>query len=149
MEPTRQHHAAFAVAGPSVRTTNQEERDLGTARIPGLWARFFGEGVMFATPQRDPADAHNYGVYSGYESDAEGAFDVTAGVAVTGGATLQIEASDYLVFPANGALPQAVIDGWTRVWHHFEAHPDIQRSYRCDFEAYTNPTEAAIWISLK
>lgn len=149
MEPTRQHHAAFAVAGPSVRTTNREELDLATRRIPGLWARFFGEGVMFATPQRDTADARNYGVYSSYESDANGAFDVTAGVAVTGDATVQIEAGDYLVFPAIGPLPQAVIDGWAQVWQYFEAHPDLQRSYRSDFEAYTSPTEAEIWISLK
>lgn len=149
MEPTRQYQTAFAVAGPSARTTNREETSTAGGRIPGLWARFFSGGVMFATPQRDPADPRNYGVYSGYESDVHGAFDVTVGVAVTAGANVQIEAGDYLVFPANGPMPKAVLDAWIRVWAYFEAHPEVKRSYRSDFEAYAGPTEAAVHIGVE
>ena len=123
MEPQRRHHAAFAIAGPSVRTTNREESSPATGRIPGLWARFFGENVMGRTAHRDPADPCNYGVYSAYESDAHGAFDVTAGVAVAQGGAVHVEAGDYLVFPAHGPMPQAVLGAWMAVWQYFEAHP--------------------------
>ncbi|MDM0058734.1 GyrI-like domain-containing protein [Variovorax fucosicus] len=149
MEPIRQYQNAFAVAGLSVRTTNREEIVPGSGRIPGLWARFFGENVMGRTPHRDTADLRNFGVYSGYESDAHGAFDVTAGVAVTEGATVQVEAGDYLVFNASGVMPQAVLDAWAQVWQYFEAHPEVKRRYRSDFEAYTSPVSAVVCIGVE
>lgn len=142
MQPTRQHQAALNIADLGVRTTNQEEANPATGRIPALWGRFFGENLMGTTPHRDPADLRNFGVCSGYESDAQGAFDVTAGVAVTAGATVQIEAGDYLVFDDSGPMPQAVVAAWMQVWQYFEAHPEVKRSYRSDFEAYTSPVSA-------
>lgn len=148
MEPIRQRQEAFDVAGPSVRTTNGEESNPATGRIPALWGRFFGEDVMGGTPDRDPADLRNFGVYSSYASDAHGAFDVTAGVAVTSGGTVRIEAGDYLVFNASGPMPQAVLAAWTQVWQYFEAHPEIRRRYRTDFEAYTSPVAARVHIGV-
>ena len=149
MEPIRQYQAAIAVAGLEARTTNAEEMNPATARIAGLWARFFGENVMSLTPHRDSAELRNFGVYSGYESDASGAFDITAGVAVTQGETVVVEAGDYLVFSANGAMPQAVISAWVEVWQYFEAHPEVKRRYRSDFEAYTSPVTAAVHIGVE
>ncbi len=149
MKPIRQHQDAFAVAGPSVRTSNRQEADPATGRIPGVWAKFFGENVMGQTPHRDMADLRNFGVYSGYESDAQGAFDVTAGVAVTEGATVQIDAGDYMVFDAGGPMPHAVVQAWTKVWQYFEAHPEIRRRYVSDFEAYTSPVSAVICIGVE
>lgn len=102
---------------------------------------------MGQTPHRS-MDPRNFGVYSGYESDARGAFDVTAGVAVTQGATVDVEAGDYLVFPAEGPVPLSVLGAWQRVWQYFEAHPEIQRLYRTDFEAYSSPTKAAVYIGV-
>ncbi len=102
---------------------------------------------MRQTPHRS-IDPRNFGVYSGYESDARGAFDVTAGVAVTQGATVDVEAGDYLVFPAEGPVPLSVLGAWQRVWQYFEAHPEIQRLYRTDFEAYSSPTKAAVYIGV-
>jgi predicted transcriptional regulator YdeE len=78
MEPVRQHQDGFAVAGPCVRTTNRDEMDPATGRIPALWGRFFGEIVMDRTPHRDPDDLRNFGVYSTYESDAAGALSNAA-----------------------------------------------------------------------
>lgn len=52
MEPVRQHHSAFQVAGLTARTTNREENDPATARIGALWNRFFGEETYRATPHR-------------------------------------------------------------------------------------------------
>ncbi|MGP1682024.1 MAG: GyrI-like domain-containing protein [Giesbergeria sp.] len=147
MTPLRQHQDAFSVAGFATRTTNHAERDPQTALIAPLWGRFFAENVMGQTPNRS-TDLRNFGVYSGYESDAHGAYDVTLGVAVTQGATITIEAGDYLVFPADGPVPMSVISAWKCVWQYFEAHPEVQRRYRTDFEAYSSPTEAAVYIGV-
>lgn len=146
-EPIRRYHDAFAVAGLTVRTTNREESNPAAARIGGLWARFFGEGVM-ETPHRT-TDDRNFGVYSNYESDAHGAFDVTAGVAVSQSGTVQIPAGDYLVFTAHGEMPQGVLGAWERVWAYFAAHPGVRRRYRSDFEAYASPTDVTVWIGVE
>lgn len=147
MEPLRQHHGAFAVAGLTVRTTNREESDPKTARIGALWGRFLADPNLQKTPQRSD-HAHNYGIYANYESDAHGAFDVTAGVAVAQSGTVQVEAGDYLVWSGSGEMPQAVIGAWQRIWQYFEAHPEVRRRYLSDFEAYTSPTEVKIHIGV-
>ena len=147
MEPTRQHQNAFSVAGLTARTTNSAEGDPQTARIAPLWGRFFAEDLMGQTPHRS-ADPRNFGVYSGYESDASGAYDLTVGVAVTQGAAVTVEAGDYLVFPADGPVPFSVLAAWQRVWQYFDAHPEVRRRYRTDFEAYSSPSEAAVYIGV-
>ena len=148
MEPTHRHQDAFQVAGITVRTTNREENAPDTARIGALWRRFFGEQTYASTPHRT-SDTRIFSVYSAYESDAHGAFDVTAGVAVSGGAnSVAVEAGDYLVFTGQGEMPQMVIATWQRIWHYFETHPDVARSYRSDFEAYEGPDKVAIHIGV-
>lgn len=148
MEPIRQHHDAFRVAGLTERTTNREESTPATARLGALWSRFFGEQTYASTPHRN-GDTRIFGVYSAYESDANGAFDVTAGVAVTSGeGSVAIEAGDYLVFTGQGEMPQMVIATWQRIWQYFEAHPTIARRYRSDFEAYEGPDKVAIHIGV-
>ena len=148
MEPIRRHHDAFQVAGLTVRTTNRDENDPASARIGTLWNRFFGEETYRSTPGRT-GDARIFGAYSGYESDAHGAFDVTVGVAVAGSAgSVAIEAGDYLVFTCQGEMPQMVIAAWQRIWQYFEAHPEIARRYRSDFEAYEGPDKVAIHIGV-
>jgi len=148
MEPSRQHHDAFTVTGHTVRTTNREESDPATARIGGLWGRFFSDPALQGLPQRSD-HAHNYGVYSNYESDANGAFDVTAGVAVARDGPVKVEAGDYLVWSGNGPMPQAVLGAWQRIWDYFDAHPDVVRRYVSDFEAYTSPTDVKVWIGVE
>ncbi len=148
MEPLRLHHEAFHVAGLTVRTTNHDESDRATARLGKLWGRFFDEETYASTPHRS-GDKRIFGVYSNYESDAQGAFDVTAGVAVAPGAgCVAIEAGEYLVFSARGPMPQLVIGAWQRIWQYFEAHPEIVRRYRSDFEAYDGPDAVAIHIGI-
>ena len=148
MGPIRQHVDAFCVSGLTVRTTNREESVPATARLGALWGRFFGEEIYASTSNRT-ADMRIFGVYSAYESDAHGAFDVTAGVVVTDGkGSISIEAGDYLVFTGQGEMPQMVIATWQRIWQYFEAHPDVARSYRSDFEAYEGPDKVAIHIGV-
>ena len=110
--------AAFRVAGIAVRTTNAAEADPASARIGPLWDRFFSESWEHKLPPPG-ADGRVFGVYSGYASDQHGAFDVTAGVAapadhqaLQGATTVDIEAGTYLVFEAEGQMPQLVIDAW-------------------------------------
>ncbi|MBS0428205.1 MAG: GyrI-like domain-containing protein [Proteobacteria bacterium] len=146
-EPTREHVNAVEVAGPQVRTTNAEETNPATARIGGLWSRFFAEAVPARTEGRTD-DARNFGVYARYASDAHGAFDVIAGVAVREDGIVRVEGGDYLVFDARGEMPQAVMEGWSRIWQYFDAHPEVVRRYRSDFEAYTGPNDARIYIGV-
>ncbi|CAN7542390.1 GyrI-like domain-containing protein [Variovorax sp. LjRoot84] len=147
MQPQLQRHDAFSIAGLTVRTTNREENDPQSARIGKLWTRFFDERA-YERPHRIN-DMRLYGVYSAYESDAHGAFDITTGVAVSDGpATVRIEAGDYLVFSGQGEMPQMVLAVWQSIWQYFEQHPEIKRTYRSDFEAYSGPDQVAIHIGV-
>lgn len=149
---------AFSVAGISVRTRNSEEMNPAIARLGGLWNRFFSQSWERKLPARGD-DGRIFGVYSGYESNEHGAFDVTAGVAVAepgrvrteavpGAACVDIEAGDYLVFTGEGEMPQMVIDTWVRIWHYFAENPQVQRRFSTDFEAYEGPDKVAIHIGV-
>ena len=148
MQPQQQRLEPFRVAGLTARTSNRDESDPEAARIGFLWNRFFGERVYEKTPHRID-DMRLYGVYSDYEADAHGAFDITTGVAVADGpASVRIEGGNYLVFSARGEMPRMVTELWDQIWAYFEAHPEIQRRYRSDFEAYSGPDEVAIHIGI-
>ncbi|WP_285415718.1 GyrI-like domain-containing protein [Pseudomonas sp. efr-133-TYG-5] len=151
MEVKHQHVDSFTVAGLRVRTTNATEHNAATAQIGAMWGQFFGKGLAQAIPGMRP-DSPVYGVYSAYESDAAGAFDVTAGVAVVDPPadfhTVRIERGDYLVFEASGPMPDTVIASWGFIWHYFQQNPQLQRRFATDFEAYTGPESVAIYIGI-
>lgn len=148
MQPTRQTLAQpIAIAGISVRTTNAAEFSPVTGKIAGLWGQFFSEGLFDSLPGKLP-DSPVYGVYSGYESDYMGAFDVTAGVASTQG-QLTLQAGDYLVFSATGPMPQTVLQTWGVVWQYFQSNPNAKRSYATDFEVYLSADNVAIHIGVQ
>ncbi|MFJ4193914.1 GyrI-like domain-containing protein [Pseudomonas sp. NPDC089534] len=152
MELKQLHVDGFTVAGLRVRTTNHAEHAGHTAKIGPMWGRFFQEGLAEAIPGR-LTESPVYGVYSAYESDASGAFDVTAGVAVADPRgdfeSVRVESGEYLVFEGQGALPDAVIATWGRIWRYFEANPQIKRRYATDFEAYTGPESVAVYIGVR
>lgn len=148
--------SAFSVAGIAVRTRNSEEMNPAIARLGGLWDRFFSQGWGRKLPSLAD-DARIFGVYSGYESNEHGAFDVTAGVAVAepslaqgvpGAACVDIQAGDYLVFTGQGEMPQMVVDTWVRIWRYFAQNPQVQRRFGTDFEAYEGPDQVAIHIGV-
>ena len=156
--PTRIQIPAFSVAGISVRTRNSDEANPAIARLGGLWNRFFSQSWERKLPARGD-DGRIFGVYSGYESNEQGAFDVTAGVAVAepeqadnqalpGAACVDIEPGDYLVFTGEGEMPQMVIDTWVRIWRYFAENPQAQRRFGTDFEAYEGPDKVAIHIGV-
>ncbi|KWT72763.1 MULTISPECIES: effector binding domain-containing protein [unclassified Variovorax] len=148
MQPQLQRHKGFNIAGLTVRTSNHTEQEEHSARIGKLWTRFFDERVYAMTPNR-VEDMRLYGVYSAYESDAHGPFDLTTGVAVSGGpSAVQVEAGDYLVFAGQGQMPQMVLSLWESIRQYFDQHPEIRRNYRSDFEAYSGPDQVAIHIGV-
>ncbi|MFJ3006641.1 GyrI-like domain-containing protein [Pseudomonas fluorescens] len=152
MDLKRQQIDAFTVAGLRVRTTNATEHQPETAKIGPMWGRFFGEELAETIPGKS-ANSAIYGVYSAYESDASGEFDVTAGVAVNAPTkdfeSVLIESGEYLVFEAQGTLPDAVISTWGKIWKFFEENPQIQRRYATDFEAYTGPESVSVCIGVR
>lgn len=151
MEVKQVYVAPFSVSGLKVRTRNSAELTAETAKIGPMWGRFFGEGLNEQIAPQQPA-APVYGVYSGYESDASGAFDVTAGMAVEepapGYETINIEEGRYLVFEGSGPMPDAVISAWQYIWNYFEANPQVQRRFATDFEAYNGPESVAVHIGI-
>lgn len=144
--------SGLTVQGLVVRTRNADEAQPSTARIGALWAEF---GQQIA-PRLAPG-ALTYGVYHHYESNADGMFDVLAGA---DGQSPSLEDSleltrvdiahgSYLVFEAHGALPQAVIEAWGRIWRYF-ANPECEhrRAYTTDFERYQAEGQIAIYIAV-
>jgi predicted transcriptional regulator YdeE len=148
MQPQIQRLEAFSVAGLTARTGNHAEGKLPVARIGMLWDRFFDERVYQTVPNRT-YDMRLYGVYSDYEAEANGAFAVTTGVAVSGGpSAVQIDGGDYLVFTGEGQMPQMALAVWQAIWQYFDEHPEVRRRYRSDFEAYSGPEQVAIHIGV-
>lgn len=159
MPPVFLRIPAFWVTGLAIRTCNQSEMNPATARIGSLWDQFFSQSWERQLPDAGH-DGRVYGVYSAYESDEHGAFDVTAGVAAApaseGGVAsgpgapcvVPVQAGPYLVFNGQGAMPQMVIDTWAQIWRYFADNPQVQRRFATDFEAYDGPEQVAIHIGI-
>jgi len=142
------------VVGLATRTTNADEADPSKARIGELWGRFttqnwaerLGQGVAFG-----PTIA----VYSAYESDVSGSYQILVGREIAGSSpvapplqVVDIPPGQYLVFSCTDPLPGAVIDGWRAVWAFFEQPDAPRRAYTTDFEAYLEPEHIEIWIAV-
>ena len=153
-QPQLKTMASFNVQGISIRTRNADEGDMATAKIPALWQQFYQAHALRQLGW--PHDAPGmYGVYSGYESDMNGLFDVTAAVPASDAPPaalrqLRIEGGDYLVFSGHGPMPQTVIEVWGQIWAYFsQATPEFLRRYTTDFEEYRGPEDVAIHIAVK
>ncbi|SIS07670.1 GyrI-like domain-containing protein [Pseudomonas sp. A214] len=142
----------FTVAGLQVHTRNADEQQPEMARIGPMWQQFFSEGLFDKIPARQ-SESFVYGVYSNYESDATGYFDVTAGVQVdatsAGYAAVDIEGGDYLMFSAKGPMPDCVIQTWGLIWAYFVDNPQTLRRFTTDFEVYSGPDSVAIYIGVQ
>ena len=139
---------SFVVNGFTARTTNQQEMDVEKARIPGLWRQFL------EVVEVDPSSAlKGYGVYSNYQSDWQGAYDITVGTdgdfTARERVSITIPAGTFLCFETTGSMPHAVLELWEQVWKFFQEEGAPQRTYQCDFEEYRSPDSAAIYISIE
>jgi predicted transcriptional regulator YdeE len=97
-------------------------------------------------------------VYTGYESDHQGAYSHLIACEVGNGdaaqphmTTLTIPESKYLVFTGNGELPDVVMQTWGAVWQYFERETRDKRAYTVDFERYDQrePSRVEIYIAVK
>ena len=152
MQPTITEVHPFTVSGISVRTINSDEAQPLTAKLPSLWGLFYNQGLAGKFPNKLD-DSSVYGVYSEYESDASGHYRTTAGVRVSKASadfdSIEIRGGQYLVFTANGAMPQIVVDTWVTIWSFFETSKDYRRCFTTDFEKYLGPNEVAIHIAVE
>lgn len=142
MEPQLTSSGEIKVIGLEVRTSNARESDPKTARIPGLWHRFFAEQVAEQIPNRTDSNTL-LAVYTKYESDHTGEYSLIVGGAVSsleqiaeGMAGVTIPGAKYLVFPVHGPMPQAVIEVWNSIWHYFSIPSPYRRAYTADLEVY-------------
>lgn len=144
-QPIVKYVEPFTVTGLSVRTQNSIESDQNTAQLPALWQKFMSNNP--------PTNKTVYGVYSDYESDVNGPYTVTAGLASKNElkelTSVNIKSGHYLMFKGQGEMPQAAIDTWKRVWNYFSAKSPYRRAFMTDFEAYSHDDEIAICIGIE
>ncbi len=138
---------SIKVTGLSVRTKNALEGDEATARIGGLWGRFFQEGHAARANGRA-----TYSVYSDYASDVNGEYTVVLGFeGEEGEAAAVISAGRYLLFESVGPSSEATIRGWQQVWSFFQQPGAPERAYTADFEEYGPrvPERVRIYVAVR
>lgn len=135
---------SFTVTGLIVRTQNSDEFNQETAKLPNLWGQFYA--------RNPPPNTTIFGVYSDYESDANGLYNVTVGTVNDNQSAelsaVKINSGNYLIFQGKGTMPLTVIETWKRVWDYFTEASPYQRCFVTDFEAYSNSDEVAIYIGV-
>lgn len=156
-QPERVLLEPFFVAGITARTCNADEMNPQTAKIPLLWGVFYADAVANDIVNQTP-NSPIYGVYHRYESDASGAYSLTAGVSVVGTAltvedenieTIAIAGGSYLIFTAPSDAVEDIIQTWQAIWTYFAQHPELKRAYHTDFEAYLGAHQLRIYIGLE
>jgi predicted transcriptional regulator YdeE len=137
------------VTGVSVRTKNTDEMNKSTAKIGGLWSKFYSS---VASSLKD--GAITYGVYHQYESDFTDEFTVLAGADLVEESvkselqSVPIAEGKYAVFIGVGEMPRTVIDVWSEIWSYFSAtNCPYERVYTTDFELYKGTNEVEIYIA--
>jgi len=153
--------AGFSVGGIDVRTTNAAEMELATARIPALWERFTYESLPGHIPgQTNPGVV--LGLYSDFDSDADGAYTLMAGCEVSpesnmpaGLGTKSVPPAKYAVFTSEkGEIPTIIFNAWQEIWAMTPEQLGGHRAYTGDFEVYDeravnmNNAQIEIWISI-
>ena len=145
------HQDEKQIKGFSIRTANAKEMNPATSKI-GALHQLFGDKV--AVNYKNGGGV--YGVYYNYESDYSGEYSVLAGAdqiestLVENLETVTILAGTYMVFEAKGAVPQIVIETWSKIWEYFSTgNAQYQRSYMTDFEFYKSENEVEIYIAVE
>lgn len=124
------------VVGISARTKNSDVNM--TTIIGSLWSNFYQNGIYASIPNKVNTAA--LGIYSDYETDVNGTYQVTVGCEVSSIDNLplntmvkKIPAGKYAKFIVHGHMQQAVAAFWEELWQM-----NLDRNYQCDFEEYLN-----------
>jgi predicted transcriptional regulator YdeE len=152
---TLQRRRPMRVAGLALRTDNAAEAQPKIGKIPGLWQRFRSED-WFDRLGKLGAFGPPVGVYSDYESDASGSFQISAGREIKANAAaaapleiVSVPAGMYLLFKSSGSLPGSVIRGWQDVWAYFARPGAPARAYTYDVEIYPDAETVEIWVAIE
>jgi len=137
------HKDAIKVIGIETRTTNRDEEDSRTAKIPKLWESFFHENVGERVPNK-VSPGNMLEIYTDYESDEHVAYTVILGFEVTsfqhipeGMIAKSIPASNYVVLTTNkGSLSSIVKDAWREIWTLSIDQLGGKRRFSGDFEIF-------------
>lgn len=146
----------FKVMGIQVRTLNTNEFDPATAKIPALWQKFFVRFLPATDSDQKNIAPEIYGVYFDYESDHQGNYSLLAGIKTLDttlptaeSVTISVQGGTYLVFEAQGAMPEALISTWEQIWTYFDApNCPFQRAYTTDFEQYLAADKVSVHIAV-
>lgn len=138
------------IFGLVARTNNENEMSPELGKIFGLVQRFDASvGVNYR------AGARVYTVYSEYETDVSGNYSVLVGTDKVESSTVELQSikileGNYLVFSAEGQVPNIVFETWSKIWNYFgnESCPHT-RAYTTDFEFYKSQNEIEIHIAIK
>lgn len=137
------------LSGISTRTNNRNESNEETQKIAPLWEQYDVENIYSQTLNK-VNDTSFYGIYSNYESDHNGDYDITVAVEVTKAKKpIVIENKRYLVFKKEGELPEVAFVLWQEIWDYFENNDEYERDFLIDFEKYSKENEVEIYISIK
>jgi len=157
LEPRLVERKEMRVLGIRARTRNANEINLKSAKIPGLWNRFYDENIKSKITHRMDPDVI-LAVYNSYENDYLGEYDLLIGAqvseleAIPGLSSQIILPSKYLVFKAKGQMPRAVMTAWAGIWDYFSSgKASHRRAYTADFEWYhaAKPSEVDIFVSVQ
>ncbi|ELX8378149.1 GyrI-like domain-containing protein [Providencia vermicola] len=138
--------------GITIRTRNENERSRETAQIPGLWKTFYEE-IYKKVLNGETV----YGVYSGYESDHAGYFDVSAAVEKVGNEVEQkdvkpivLQSGKYLKFTSKSEGDNQIWQLWEQVWEFFsDENQELERAYTTDYEVFYPNKEVELYIAIK
>jgi predicted transcriptional regulator YdeE len=154
MEPQLVSRSELKLIGIQVRTNNRDEMAPSTARIPGLWGRFFQDRVAERIPH-ERRSGHIIAAYTKYETDHTGPYTLVVGPEVrdldsipSGLTGLTIPAGQYLVFTAHGEMPKALIDMWIHIWSYFSESARHKRLYTTDYEVHRDNERVDIHIAV-
>ncbi|MBP3887803.1 MAG: effector binding domain-containing protein [Cellulosilyticum sp.] len=134
------------VVGLKARTKNSDPTMSET--ISKLWGKFFENNLYDAISNK--VNYSIMGLYDEYESDVNGAYDMTVCVQVSKSDSLpegcvvkHIPAGKYAKFKIKGHVQKAVMAFWQELWEM-----NLNRSYRADFEEYTDMLEDEAEITI-
>lgn len=122
---------AFEVKGLSIRTDNQSVEE-----IIGLWGRI---GNL---------NEEIYAVYSNYESDHHGKYDLLVGSLTNEFIEkVMINTGKYLVITVEKGTPDEIGAAWQKIWQDEAIYQ--KRLFTTDFEHYLADGSARIYLAIK
>lgn len=145
---------SIKLLGISVRTNNKNEIDPEKAKIGELVHQFYAHNIVGKiSNQVNPGTVMI--VYTEYDSNEFGDYTCFIGVEVSsfesstaGLDRLEIPGSSYQKFTtASGKLPGVVINAWKTIWGMSSEDLGGKRSYRADFEVYSQQSGESEQVS--